>query len=258
MAQISIKRSELLSFIEREYKLSQYDDYGPNGLQIEGDEDITSIAFAVSSDLNSIEQAVTDQTSALIVHHGLFWKFHGSKTLTGPFYKRVAALIKNNINLIGIHLPMDGHQTWGHAACIAAALQLKEIQEFGLHKKMPTGVWGKLEPKISASDLKSKLENFLQHKTILASSNPDELISSLGIITGGANSKWSECLPLNIDAYLTGEMSEHDWHDSQEAGIHMLAGGHHATEVFGVKMLMQKIEQKFKVPCTFIDSPNQA
>jgi putative NIF3 family GTP cyclohydrolase 1 type 2 len=61
-----------------------------------------------------------------------------------------------------------------------------------------------------------------------------------------------------LDAYITGEISEHDWHESQEAGIHMFAGGHNATEQFGIKALMEKTQQQFAVDCFFIGSENPA
>ena len=63
---------------------------------------------------------------------------------------------------------------------------------------------------------------------------------------------------MGIDAYLTGEMSEHDWHESQEAGVCMFAGGHHATERFGVLALKDLLEKKFSLETIFIDSPNPA
>jgi putative NIF3 family GTP cyclohydrolase 1 type 2 len=53
-------------------------------------------------------------------------------------------------------------------------------------------------------------------------------------------------------------MSEHDWHESQEAGLHMLAGGHHATEQFGIKALMGRVRERFDVECFFIPSENPA
>ncbi len=53
-------------------------------------------------------------------------------------------------------------------------------------------------------------------------------------------------------------MSEHDWHESQEAGIHMFAGGHHATEQFGIQALMEKLSKTFKIEVNYFDSKNPA
>jgi putative NIF3 family GTP cyclohydrolase 1 type 2 len=54
-------------------------------------------------------------------------------------------------------------------------------------------------------------------------------------------------------------MSEHDYHESREAGIHMFAGGHHATEKFGIQSLMKKIMDQYPdLHCEYLDSENPA
>ena len=90
--------------------------------------------------------------------------------------------------------------------------------------------------------------------------SPDSnaLIHSAGVITGGANRDWALAASNGLDAFITGEMSEHDWHEAQEAGIHMFAGGHNATEQFGIQALMTAVETRFDIPCLFIPSDNPA
>jgi dinuclear metal center YbgI/SA1388 family protein len=239
-----IKTKELTQKINKYLNIYDYKDYGPNGLQIQGKEEIKKIAFAVSATKYSVEKAVEIGADALIVHHGLFWKFHGPKALIGSFYKRVAPLIKNDINLIGYHLPLDAHLEVGNAACIGTLLELTDIAPFGDHKGMPTGIKGKFKKAISPTALKEKLKGVLQHE-IIHSSPSNELIKSIGIITGGANSDWRYCINNNLDSYLTGEISEHDWHEAKEENIHFFAGGHNATEQFGVQALMKYLHDLY-------------
>ena len=54
------------------------------------------------------------------------------------------------------------------------------------------------------------------------------------------------------------EISEHDWHDASEAGIHFFAGGHNATEQFGVQSLMKLVQNELELDCKFIASENPA
>lgn len=255
MAKVSAR--ELAKFLNNHLNIYDYQDYGPNGLQIEGSSEISKIAFAVSAQRDSIEKTVEMGANAMIVHHGLFWKFHGVRTVTGSFAKRVKPLIKNDINLFGYHLPLDAHLEDGNAAGIAKRLGLKDLAPYGDHKGMPTGLQGRFERPLSPSELKDLLKNILNHDIIHSEPN-DEKISSMGIITGGANSDWRYCVREGLDAYLTGEMSEHDWHESREEGIHFFAGGHNATERFGVLALKDLIEEKYGIECVFIDSPNPA
>jgi dinuclear metal center YbgI/SA1388 family protein len=255
---MSVKRGELKKYINSLLRPYEFSDYCPNGLQIEGAEEISKIAFAVSATINSVNIAASESAQALVVHHGLFWKFHGTRPLTGPFAKRVFPLVKNEINLFGYHLPLDAHLEVGNAASLAKLIDLDELTPFGDYKGSPTGVKGKFKTPISANELQEKLQVVLNHPVMLASPDKEEKLKSLGIITGGANSDWVLAMRGNLDGYLTGEMSEHDWHESQEAGVHMFAGGHNATEQFGIQSLMQKIEKELDVECFFIPSENPA
>lgn len=254
----SIKRDELEAYLNQLLCIQEFTDYGPNGLQIEGKTSISKVAFAVSATRASIEEAVRQKADALIVHHGLFWSFHGPKTITGPFAKRVIPLIKNDINLFGYHLPLDAHPEVGNAAGISQLLALENCTPFGDHKGSPTGLKGQFNRPIKSIDLKEKLETLLNHNVILSSPNPNQVIKTIGIITGGANGGWVHSLKEGLDAYLTGEISEHDWHEAKEAGVHMFAGGHNASEQFGVQLLQKKLSEDLGIESFFLASENPA
>ncbi len=255
---MSLTRQELTGFYNDLLRPKTFDDYGPNGLQIDGTEQIKKIAFAVSATRYSAMQAIDQGADALVVHHGLFWKFHGPRTLTGPFGKRILPLIKNNINLYAYHLPLDAHQHVGNAAVLGKLIDCQKQQPFGDYRGSPTGIKGTLATPVSALTLQQTLTQLLKHQVILATSDANQIIKTLGIITGGANSDWQLASAQELDAYLTGEISEHDWHESKEAGIHMFAGGHNATEQFGIQALMEKTQENFNVDCLFIQSDNPA
>lgn len=255
---MGVKRDDLENFLNTTLNCHEFRDYGPNGLQIEGKDYIEKVAFAVSATQDSVAKAVRWNADALIVHHGLFWVFHGPKTITKAFAKRVKPLIKNDTNLFGFHLPLDAHPQYGNAAAIAQKIELSELAPFGDHKGSPTGLKGKFTKPKKASELAKQLEEILNHKVLLSSPNPDQVLNTMAIITGGANSGWQDCVSQGIDSYLTGEMSEHDWHEAKESGIHMFAGGHNATEQFGVQLLKDLIEEKYEVETTFISSENPA
>ncbi len=253
-----INRRQLHDFYQNLLAAESYGDYCPNGLQIEGREEIAKIAFAVSATRESIDRAIDHDAAALVVHHGLFWYFHGVRTLAGAFGKRVQPLVKNDVNLFGYHLPLDGHPEIGNAACLGNQIGCIEQQPFGDYKGCATGIKGILKQPVNALELAKTLETVLEHRIIVASHDESQPIQSIGIITGGANGEWKQAEKERLDAYVTGEISEHDWHEAQEAGVHMFAGGHHATERFGIQALMAKTREQFDVECFFIDSDNPA
>ena len=252
-----IETRELEKYLNQILNPNQFNDYCPNGLQVEGKEKCKKIAFAVSATKSSINEAIKQKADCLIVHHGVFWKYKGAQPIIGPFAKRVIPLIENKINLFAYHLPLDANMEVGNAVSIANELDLADIEPFAEYKENHLGVKGKFKNPIGANELSKKLKIILDHDIILACPNETATLKSIGIITGGANNEWTYALQDKLDAYLTGEISEYNWHDSQEAGIHMFAGGHHATERFGVKALAKKIEKDFNnIETIFIDSPN--
>src|ERR671915_274099 len=56
-------------------------------------------------------------------------------------------------------------------------------------------------------------------------------------------------------AYVTGEPAEPTLHLARELGIHFLAGGHYATETFGIKALAEKLAERFSLEWEFLDLP---
>lgn len=259
MSATGIDRAELSAFLTQLLVPEQFQDYGPNGLQIEGRDRISKIAFAVSATADSVKQAIAWGADALIVHHGLFWQFHGPRAITGSFAKRVKPLIKEDINLYGYHLPLDAHLDVGNAAGLARRLGLGQLAAFALYKGAALGCSGRLPEAISVATFAARLEQVCDHSVMISSPSPDSPVQSVGIVTGGGNRYWKEAKAQGLDAFITGEMSEHEWNEAKEDGLCYLAAGHHATERFGVLDLKDALLRRFPgLSCTFIDSENPA
>jgi len=253
-----IKINDIIEKLDLLLNSKSFSDYGPNGLQVEGKKEVQKISFAVSATVESIEKSLEWGSDCLITHHGILWGYQKAKRIVGPHYKRIKSLIDGEMNLISYHLPLDAHLEHGNAAGIAKKLDLVNIEPFGDYRRNPLGVSGKFKAPLKADELKAKLKKMLNHEVIHADPGSD-LIRSIGIITGGANNEWPQALESGLDAYLTGEISEYNWHDSKEAGIHYFACGHHATEKFGVLSLEQFINENFKgIETIFFDSTNPA
>ncbi|MFP5457420.1 MAG: Nif3-like dinuclear metal center hexameric protein [Bacteriovoracia bacterium] len=254
-----LSRDELQKYFQTLLTPEVFDDYAPNGLQIEGKTRVIKVAFAVSATQDSIAEALAWGADTLVVHHGVFWKHQGARTLTGAWGERVMRAVRSELNLFAYHLPLDAHPEVGNAASLARELKLTQLAPFAPSKKQFLGVSGTLPAPLSARDLSTKLEAVLQHKIMTAVMDENKPIRHIGIVTGGANNEWPEALKAGLDAYLTGEMSEYNWHDAREAGIAYFAGGHHATEKFGPQALMRRLKQDHpQLEVKFFDSLNPA
>ena len=120
------QRREILAWCDENLQTAQFQDYAPNGLQVEGREEISKVVAAVSASLAAIEYAAAIGADMLLVHHGMFWK-NEPVTITGWKQRRIATLLQHQINLVGYHLPLDAHPEWGNNAQLARKMgwQLK-------------------------------------------------------------------------------------------------------------------------------------
>ena len=228
-------------------------DFCPNGLQVEGTNEIKKIVTGVTASQALIEAAIEQQADAILVHHGFFWKGE-SQPITGMKKRRIGALLANDINLFGYHLPLDIHPTVGNNAQLAKLLDI-EI-ETGLEPTSNSvAMKGRLKTPLSGEDFADKIAKVL-NRTPLTSLVRSAKIETIALCTGGGQGYIDLAAEQGIDAYLTGEASEQTIHSSREQNIDFFAAGHHATERYGVKALGELLAQEHGFDVTFIDIDN--
>ena len=115
-----------------------------NGLQVEGKKEINKIVFGVSANMALFEAAKQQGADMVMTHHGLIW--NNPENISGVFGKRVAFLIKNDINLVSYHLPLDRHPKLGNNAQLAALMGLKNLKPFGNYHGIDIGFTGEVKP----------------------------------------------------------------------------------------------------------------
>ena len=228
-------------------------DFCPNGLQVEGTNEIKKIVTGVTASQALIEAAIEQQADAILVHHGFFWKGE-SQPITGMKKRRIGALLANDINLFGYHLPLDIHPAVGNNAQLAKLLDI-EI-ETGLEPTSNSvAMEGRLKTPLSGEDFADKIAKVL-NRTPLTSLVRSAKIETIALCTGGGQGYIDLAAEQGIDAYLTGEASEQTIHSSREQNIDFFAAGHHATERYGVKALGELLAQEHGFDVTFIDIDN--
>ena len=72
-------------------------------------------------------------------------------------------------------------------------------------------------------------------------------IRRVAVISGAAAQDVLPAADAGADCFLTGEPREPVMAQAREAGIHFVAAGHYATEVFGVRALGELLAQRFGV-----------
>jgi dinuclear metal center YbgI/SA1388 family protein len=253
-------REQLLRTLNQLLSPHLTQDYCPNGLQIEGKEEIRHIVTGVTASQALIDKAIALKADAILVHHGYFWK-NEPYNIVGIKKRRIASLLQHDISLFAYHLPLDVHASLGNNAQLAAVLGLDAVAP--LTNVSPQGLVmrGALPQALSHQALKHKLANCLSRDVISVGDKSE--IKHLAWCTGGGQGYIDELTNLAagdapIDAFISGEISEQTTHSARELGIDFFAAGHHATERYGVKALGEYLAQHHDVRVSFIDVDNPA
>lgn len=249
-----MRLESLLQYIDEYLSVAEHPDFpnALNGLQVGGPEEVGSIAVAVDASEASIAEAVDQGADLLIVHHGLFWQ--GLTPLTGRHLRRVKPLVEHGVALYSCHLPLDGHAEVGNCVLLARALELEQLGRFGEYQGTLIGWHGRLAEPLDLAGLTARAEAALDGPVRAIDGGPDR-IDRVGVVTGGGTSMLEEAVELGLDAFVTGEGSHHTYFDAMELGIHLLFGGHYATETFGVKALGAHLADRFGLTCHFVHQP---
>lgn len=249
---MGVELTELAARLDEYLRIAAVPDYPQalNGLQVESPAAVRRVAAAVDASEASILAAAAEGANLLVVHHGLFWD--GNQPLTGRRYRRVAALLSNEIALYSAHIPLDVHPEVGNSHVLARELGVQIDGMFGDYKGIPLGVHGRLE--IGRDALCARLDESLGGRVKLVPGGGDQ-IKRVGVVTGGAADMIHAARAAGLDAFITGEGSHHHFFDAAEGNINLYLGGHYATETWGVRALGEWIAEEFDIPTSFIDLP---
>ena len=251
-------RSEFELLLNQTLSPHRFKDYAPNGLQVEGKKEINRVVTGVTASQALIDAAIEYKADAIFVHHGYFWK-NETPQIIGMKYRRIAALIKNDINLYGYHLPLDAHPVLGNNAGLANGIGLVNRRglQSGVLLEEAIGLVGELNKPMTVSAFQRLVERVVGRE-ILFENVDDKVIHRVALCTGGAQGYIEQAVAVDADVFITGEVSEQTIHIARELGIHFIAAGHHATERFGAQSIAKFLAERHGLDAVFIDIDNPA
>lgn len=245
-----MKLGKIVDWLNRELALDAFDDVSNNGLQIacEGD-DVRVVAFAVDGSVASVKAAVAAGAQLLVVHHGISWG-GGIRRVTDGAYNVIAAAIRGNLALYGVHLPLDASRKYGNNWELARFLGLTQVRPaFSYHGNV-IGVIG------VCADLRrlERLNEICPGSFDSQRYAPAKRLT-VGICSGGAGDFAPEAKTLGCDLFITGEASWGDVIAAENVGANLICCGHYATETFGVRAVAKAMAKALKIKTIFTPAP---
>lgn len=244
---------ELVAYTNDLLEIDRFQDYCPNGLQVEGKPQVQRLISGVTASQALLDAAIAAKADAILVHHGYFWRGEEVR-IVGLKRRRIKSLLDHNISLLAYHLPLDAHPVYGNNVQLAKRLQLTIEGQFGPDKPA-IGLYGRLARPMAAKEFAEQLDSQLGQPPLHIPA-ATKTIKSIAWCTGAAQGYIEQAMSLGVDAYLSGEASEQTVHMAREGNVHFFAAGHHATERDGARALAEHLAQQFELEQQFIDIPN--
>ena len=249
-----IEPSALSDYCDSLLDAGAFADYAPNGLQVEGERPVRRLVTGVTACAALIAAARDAGADAILVHHGWFWKGE-SPCLVGPKGRRARALVASGASLVAYHLPLDAHPLYGNNAALAGRLRFLDAQPSTIGQGL---VWtGRLERPLAPNAWALWVSQCLGRTATLVDPGLPA-VERVAWCTGGGQGYIEAAAGLEVDAFLSGEISEQTTHWARELGLCYLAAGHHATERYGVQALGAHLSERFGFEHRFIDVDNPA
>ncbi|MDM7857752.1 Nif3-like dinuclear metal center hexameric protein [Thiopseudomonas acetoxidans] len=250
---MNVSTTTLLAALDKYLDAASISDYCPNGLQVQGRPQIKRLVTGVTASQALIDAAIEQQADAILVHHGYFWKGE-NPCIVGMKHRRIKSLIQHDINLLAYHLPLDIHPEVGNNALLGKLLGLNVTGPLEANNPRSVGLIGELDTPMTSQEFAQLIEQKLARTPLVI--DCEKPIRTVAWCTGGAQGYIEHAIAAGVDAFITGEISEHSTHSALENDLSYFSAGHHATERYGVQALGEWIAERFGIEHQFIDCPN--
>lgn len=246
-----MKLSALNLYLKGILQPARFNDYCPNGLQVEGRSEIHRIVTGVTASQALIDEAVQRNADAILVHHGYFWRGEAPE-IVGIKRRRIQTLLRHDINLFAYHLPLDAHPEFGNNVMLGRRLGF--VIESWLDDKQMVAKATLAQP-TSLAQLADHVGDRLGRAPQVISNDLIE-VTTVAWCTGAAQQYIDIAIAANVDVFISGEISEQTVHAVRESNTAYIAAGHHATERYGIQALGEHLAKQFDLIHDFIDIDN--
>jgi dinuclear metal center YbgI/SA1388 family protein len=246
-----ININELIHYTQQLLEVERFKDYCPNGLQVEGKTEIRKIVTGVTASMALLEAAQQAGADLIMVHHGYFWRNEDARVV-GIKRNRLAFLLKNDLNLLAYHLPLDAHAVYGNNVQLGKILG---ITPDGFAGEPSIVAYGRLAQPMTLAAFANHIATELQRAPMVIG-DQDKLVQKVAWCTGAAQGYIDTAITLGVDVFISGEISEQTTHQAVESGVSYISAGHHVTERYGIKALGEHLAEKFNLSHQFIDINN--
>ncbi len=212
------------------------------GLQIHsGNIEIENLLIAYEITPEVVAEAVGNKCDTILVFHPLIYQPLREISQNERVGRLTTLLLKNNISVISLHTRFDVVQN-GTSFLFASELGLEDckiLDQNPINEKFGMGCYGNFPVMLGVEEFLEKV-HVATNAPIRFSIGKTSKISSVGIVGGSGSSFIDKAIKMNLDAFITADISYHNYHLTKNK-ITLVDAGHFETERFIVPSLTQII-----------------
>lgn len=225
------KVKDFYDFLNSIAPFETQEDWDNSGMLVgDMDAEVKKVAVVLDITHEEIKKAKAIGADLIISHHPVIFNPIKSVTSGSVPYELVAS----SINALCCHTPLD-IADGGTNDSLAELLGIEVTRT-----ENPILRLGTVEP-TTAENLAGKIAKTLNTKVRYADTG--RKIEKIAICTGAGCSLIEAA--GEIDAFITGDASHHNFLDCVQAGITLIAAGHYETEIVVVPVLVKKLQARF-------------
>ena len=253
-----MKIKEVLSALERFAPLPLQEDYDNAGLQIGLTEaEISGALLCLDVTEETVDEAIRKGCNLIVSHHPLI--FRRLRRIAGEdmVQRVVAKAIVNHIAIVSMHTNMDAAQG-GVNFKIAEKMGLCHVGFIGKTRQAEAhgvsadadamvaggeGVMGEWDEPMAADDFIQMLKQTFGVECVMANQLLRRPIRKVALCGGAGAFMLDEAIARGADAFVTGEMSYHQYF-GHEQEIQIAVIGHYQSEQFTTEIFKTIIEEQ--------------
>ncbi len=248
--------SDILDFLESVAPSSLAEKNDPIGLQVGSKKaPVSGILLTVDPSLSACKFAKENNLNLILSHHPLF--YHPLQSLTPDAYPGSIAYfaIKEELNLIAWHTPLD-KVSWGVSAALAERVGLSSegpiLPETSLGEGNGLGVLVKFSKSVKLGELAKEVAQKVNSWVMMVGDENFE-VNSLAICGGSCSFLMERLKALSVKTLLTSDVKYHTAKQAEEEGFNFLIVDHGVAESFVLPKLQERLnrfltERECRVP----------
>ncbi len=242
-----MKGLKLKQILEDKFPLALQEEWDNSGLQVGTlNKEINSILIALDVTQEIINEAIDKKVDMIITHHPLLFMPIKSLEIDVHIGKYVHQLITHNITLYAIHTNYDSIAE-SMSKQLGNLLHLKQMSP--LIMVTETNGYG-VKGSIPKTPIKKYIENVKETfgvKNARFIGDLTSTVSKVALLGGSGKDDMKQVSKMNVDLYITGDITYHFAVDAHALGLNVLDIGHF-IEHKGLIGIKEMIEKEVSIP----------